>query len=264
MVKIRTAAICVAMIVGIGSQAAAIAQDASPPAIDVLSPHLNAIEFGRQNAQAASAARGEYEGDKAAWPQAVGQSLVSNLGAPPSIDAAAVSTSFASDPNRTRQNLRNFIARTPNPAARANLQQMLDAQPTLMDDIAAGIRVYGFDPHDVADAYAVWWINAWGASQKVSIEPDATTAEAVRRQVRNAFAATRYPDEASDADRQQDAEALLVQAALLGSAVEQFKSNPKMLEQLAQAARKGAKDSFNIDLSTLTLTRNGFVPRKTR
>ena len=43
---------------------------------------------------------------------------------------------------------------------------------------------------------------------------------------------------------------------------QQYKNNPKILEQLAQAARQGAKASFNIDLSTLTLTPGGFVPRK--
>lgn len=164
-------------------------------------------------------------------------------------------------PARTRQNLRNFIARTPDPAARANLEQTFAAQPALMNDISAGLRAYGFDPHNVADAYAVWWINVWGTSQKRNIEPDPATVEAVKRQVRSAFAATPAFANASDAERQEYAEALLLQAAMLGSAFEQWKSDPKMLEQLAQSAREGAMAS-GLDLGKMTLTHDGFVPRK--
>jgi hypothetical protein len=164
--------------------------------------------------------------------------------------------------SRTRENLRNFIARTPVEAGRAELAQAVAAQPTLMDDIAAGVRAYGFDPHNVADAYAVWWINVWGTSQKRNIEPDSATVAAVKQQVYAAFAAT--PDFAAtnDSDRQEFAEALLLQAAMLGSAFEHNKNNPEMLDQLAAAARKGAMTSYGIDLTKMTLTQNGFVPRK--
>jgi hypothetical protein len=48
---------------------------------------------------------------------------------------------------------------------------------------------------------------------------------------------------------------------MLGSAFEQRKNDPAMLDQLADAARKGAKAS-GLDLSLMTLTKDGFVPRK--
>jgi hypothetical protein len=169
--------------------------------------------------------------------------------------------SFRYSKQRTQQNLRNFVARTPVEAGRADLEQMFAAQPTLMDDIAAGVRAYGFDPHNVADVYAVWWINIWGASQKRNVEPDAATVAAVKHQVYAAFVETPYLKQVSDAERQQDAEAFLVQAALLGSAFEQMKSDPAKLEQLANAARQGAK-AQGLDLAKMTLTSNGFVPRK--
>jgi hypothetical protein len=181
------------------------------------------------------------------------------------VDQKTVSGGQASDftyrraANQTQQNLRNFIARTPIEAGRADLEQALAAQPTIMDDIASAVRAYGFDPHNVADAYAVWWINVWGASQKRNIEPDAATVAAVKQQVYAAFAAT--PDFAatSDADRQEYAEALLLQAAMLGSAFEQMKNNPAQLDQLANAASQGAK-AQGLDLSLMTLTSQGFVP----
>ena len=48
---------------------------------------------------------------------------------------------------------------------------------------------------------------------------------------------------------------------MLGSAFEQWKSDPKMLEQLAKSAREGAMAS-GLDLGKMTLTPDGFVPRK--
>lgn len=78
---------------------------------------------------------------------------------------------------------------------------MLAAQPALMNDISAGVRAYGFDLHNVADAYAVWWINVWGTSEMQNIEPDPATVEAVKRQLRSAFAATQDFARASDAER---------------------------------------------------------------
>jgi hypothetical protein len=176
----------------------------------------------------------------------------------PSPETPSSSFTYRYSPQRTQQNLRNFIARTPDPAARANLEQALVAQPALMNEISAAVRAYGFDPHSVADAYAVWWINVWGASRKQNIEPDPETVEAVKRQVRSAFAATPDFAEASDAERQEFAESLLLQAAMLGSALDQWEGDAEMLEQLAVAARQGTLAS-GLDLAKMTLTPDGFV-----
>ena len=164
---------------------------------------------------------------------------------------------FVSSRSRTQQNLRNFVERTPDPAARASLGQTFSSQPDLMEIIGAAVRGYGFNPHNVADAYAVWWINVWGASQKTNIEPDAATVAAVKQQVRSAFDATPGFAETSDAERQEYAEALLLQAVILSDAYEQLKSDPAMLEQLAQVARQGAIAS-GLDVSKMTLTADGF------
>jgi hypothetical protein len=172
-------------------------------------------------------------------------------------DSPDASFTFVSSRPRTQQNLRNFVARTPDPAARASLSQTFASQPDLMEAIGAAMRGYGFDPHNVADAYAVWWINVWGASRKTNIEPDAATVEAVKRQVRSAFAATPGFADTSDAERQEYAEALLLQAVILSDAYEQLKSDPAGLEQLAQVARKGAEAS-GLDLSKMALTPDGF------
>jgi len=183
---------------------------------------------------------------------------------PPSpVPATGAAFTYRYDRARTRQNLRNFIARTPVEAGRAELERQLAAQPGLMDEISAGARSFGFDPHDVADAYAMWWMNAWLVASKHDEVPDAATVEAVKRQVRNAFAATPDFAKTSDAERQEYAEALLLQATMLGSAFEQLKNDPRMLDQLANAAHQGAKAS-GIDLSRMSLTQSGFVPREAK
>lgn len=179
------------------------------------------------------------------------------------VPATGAEFTYRYDRARTRQNLRNFVARTPVEAGRAELERQLAAQPGLMDEISTAARSFGFDPHNVADAYAMWWMNAWLVASKRDEVPDAATVEAVKRQVRKAFAATPEFAASGDAERQEYAEGLLLQATMLGSAFEQWKNDPKMLDQLAEAARQGAKAS-GIDLSKMSLTQSGFVPRKER
>lgn len=179
-------------------------------------------------------------------------------------DAPAVfvgTLSFVPNSARTQANLRSFVSRTSDPAARASLEQLFSSQPTIMEDVSNALRPYGINPHNVADAYAVWWINAWSASQKINREPDQATVEAVKQQVYAAFTATPDFANTSDAGRQEFAEALILQGFLLSAAFEQNKTNPAMLDQLAEAARQGAK-AQGLDLTKMTLTRDGFVPRK--
>jgi len=175
------------------------------------------------------------------------------------VDPAAAFT-FTSSPTRTQANLRNFVARTPDPAARASLEQLFSSQPAIIEDVSSALRPFGIDPYNAADAFAVWWINAWSASQKVNREPDRATVEAVKQQVYAAFSATSGFADTSEARRQEFAEALILQAFLLSAAFEQNKDNPEMLDLLAQTARQGARAS-GLDLSQMTLTQSGFVPR---
>ncbi|MEM7688485.1 MAG: DUF6683 family protein [Pseudomonadota bacterium] len=175
--------------------------------------------------------------------------------------AADQSYAYQYKRERTRQNLNNFIKRSPEGGARDELAKIINAQPTMMDDLRAAIAPYGLDTHDVADAYTLWWINAWLVANKRDEDPSKGTIAMVKQQVRDAFAATPDFANTNDVQRQEYAEALLLQATMLSSAFEQWQGNADRLDQLARAARKGAKES-GIDLSLMTLTRNGFMPRE--
>ncbi len=180
----------------------------------------------------------------------------------PSVDGTGSNFdfSFTPDRSRTQQNLQSFVERTKNKSAAADLQQLVTAQPRIIELIGQGIGNYGLDPHDVADVYSVWWISTWLAAQKRNDTPDQGTIDAVRMQVRSAMAAT--PDFAgtSDAQRQEYAEALLLHTAVMDGAIEEAKNQPATLEKLAAAARRAAKE-HGLDLSLMTLTSDGFVPR---
>lgn len=69
-----------------------------------------------------------------------------------------------------------------------------------------------------------------------------------------------YLVNATEADKQQLAEAYLVQAALIDSSVEEMQSNPQHLDALKAAVRQGAMTS-GLDLDRMVLTDAGFRSR---
>jgi hypothetical protein len=107
----------------------------------------------------------------------------------------------------------------------------------------------------------VYWANAWLGSRGRSDDFDKTQILAVRNQAANALLATPTVVLASDTQKQEMAEALIVQAALIGSAVESAKSDPALMSKVKAAIAQGAK-SMGLDLYSMTLTADGFVPAK--
>ncbi|MDY7098014.1 MAG: DUF6683 family protein [Pseudomonadota bacterium] len=176
-------------------------------------------------------------------------------------DLARIDYTYRYDRNRTRENLNLFVKQSPTPQAAVELKKMLDAQPTIMDDIRQGIRPYGLDTHNVADAYAMWWINAWLAYKGLDQDTPRGTVAMVKAQVQNALAAVPDFANTTEADRQQFSEALLLQGLMAAAALDQLKGNPDHMRQLSAAVHKGAL-SMDVDLSKMDLTPNGFVPRK--
>ncbi|MHA6317629.1 DUF6683 family protein [Altererythrobacter sp. CAU 1778] len=162
--------------------------------------------------------------------------------------------------SRRSSNLEKFAEAAATDRDRAQLTELFASQPNLIDDIGSVMQSYGLDPSNVADAYALWWMSAWLVANQRQDTPPSATISAVRDQARNAFAATPGFAEVDDAGKQQYAEALMVQATLLNTALEQSANQPEMLAQLAQAAKQGALSS-GLDLNTMVLSEQGFVPR---
>jgi hypothetical protein len=163
-----------------------------------------------------------------------------------------------------KQHYAQFVEKTrrANPSGAAELEAML-ASTDVIAAMSDGLRPFGLRIDSLADAYAVYWVNAWLASKG---RPDSATraqAQAVRKQAMLALVTARPLASATDAMKQELAETLLVQAALLDAAVQQAKSDPALMSQVMDAARKGAL-SIGFDVSTVTLTPQGFKPARKR
>jgi hypothetical protein len=179
-----------------------------------------------------------------------------------SAPAAASAATFRYTPSRDRRiaNLAQFVARSrqSDPNGAEDLARLF-ASTDLIEAMQAPLAKVGLRIDDVADAYAVWWINAWLASHGTDLDPSPRMAAAVRNQAARAIASTGALRGVSDAAKQETAEALLIQGALIAAAMEQSKGNPALGRQLAAAVSQGAR-GMNLDLSGMTLTEDGLVP----
>jgi hypothetical protein len=187
-----------------------------------------------------------------------------NVGNPALIAPRPESFFFRSSATNRRANLARFVkkSRMVDPAGAAQMEQMF-ASMDVIEAMRAPLSAYGFRIDNVADAYAAYWMNAWAAAHGDTSESSRTTAQAVKAQSARALAAAPEFQSANDATKQEFAEALLVQAAMISATVDTYKNDPNMMRQIGAAVRKGAKAS-GLDLDAMTLTDEGFVPaRKT-
>jgi hypothetical protein len=180
--------------------------------------------------------------------------------APASAAASAATFRYTPSPQRRAANLARFVARSrqTDPKGAEDLARLF-ASTDVIEAMRGPLAKVGLRIDDVADAYAVWWINAWLASRGTDLDPSLHMAAAVKSQAADAIASAGALRGASDALKQETAETLLIQAALISAAIEQAKGNSALGQQLAAAVSQGAR-GMNVDLSAMTLTEDGFVP----
>jgi hypothetical protein len=183
-------------------------------------------------------------------------------GASTRIQQQSFNPRFISSKSRTRANLATFVkkARATDPAGADKMEQLF-ASTDIIDQIGSAIAPHGLRTDNAAHAYAVWWMTAWQAAQGSFADFDQQTAQAVAIQARRALASSAQLTGASDAQKQEMAEAMLVQSALIEAAKDQYKSDAKMMAKLASAVKKGAAAS-GLDLGAMILTPKGFVPAR--
>ncbi|MGN7997537.1 DUF6683 family protein [Sphingomonas sp. 22176] len=167
---------------------------------------------------------------------------------------------YAPSKARRATNLAAFVQKTraTDPKGATDLQKLF-AEGDFIEKIGALVAPQGLHIDNVADAYALWWITAWQAAHGNNDTPSRAVLGAVRQQAANAVAATGEIAHASDAQKQELAEALWVQSALVDGAVEQAKRDPSRLRAVGDAVRKGAK-GMGLNLDAIDLTSHGFVP----
>jgi hypothetical protein len=158
---------------------------------------------------------------------------------------------------RRRANLAMFVERSRkrDPGGAALLQKEI-ASSDVMAKMEHQLAELGMRSDNVADAYAAWWLNAWLASRQRSDTPTVSQIAAVRVQAARAMASAGVT-RASDAVKQEMAEANLLQAMLIGSYIERGRGNRDLARRLAAAVREGARLS-GLNLDAMDLTESGF------
>jgi len=179
----------------------------------------------------------------------------------PQTQPITAQTRFTPSVSRRKANLSSFVekSRKADPVGAAKMKELF-ASGDIIGAIDGKMReTYGMRADNVADAYAVWWTSAWMGSQGRTDDPSPGQMAMVKRQAANALAATSEFASASDATKQEFAEALLVQAALIQATVETYVADPAMMAKVSASIREGVKAS-GVELETMTLTDEGFRP----
>jgi hypothetical protein len=181
----------------------------------------------------------------------------------PSVNKAL--TTFTPSAVRTRQNLANFANKTraTDPKGAAKMEALF-ASTDVIGMVGKGIAPYGLKTNNVADAYAVYWIGAWEASRGIVGAPETRQrAQAVKAQAERGLVSSPEFARATEAQKQEFAEAMLVQAAMISSHMEAAAGDSNQLRAVGAAVLKGAKAS-GLDLNAMELTQQGFASVKGR
>ncbi len=122
------------------------------------------------------------------------------------------------------------------------------------------MRPVGLRVNNVADAYTVWWIAAWEAVNQTDAGSSSAMYTAVKNQAAQAILKSGKISGMSAATKQEMAESLLVQAFLIQQAQQSARGDANQGTSVARAVNEGAKRT-GLDLTKMTLTEDGFVPR---
>jgi hypothetical protein len=116
-----------------------------------------------------------------------------------------------------------------------------------------GLRV-----DNVADAYAVYWISAWEAAHGIgNSDTPRTQAQAVKAQAAQALLIAPEFAWSTPAQKQEFAEALLIQSLLISASMQSVVDDPTQIDAVGKAVRRGAS-AMGLDLDAMKLGPNGF------
>lgn len=140
-----------------------------------------------------------------------------------------------------------------------DLEELLSSTQVI-EAVQQTIEPFGLKITNLADAYTLWWITAWQASEGSSTYVDKQTAQAVKQQAVKIWLANPKLAQANDASKQAIAEALLIQALLTQAALNRASKDPASQQAVQEAVRQGAAAS-GLALQDMELTEEGFVLR---
>jgi hypothetical protein len=148
--------------------------------------------------------------------------------------------------------------RVQDPAGAQKIEQLLSSK-NIIAKINQDMPRLGLQPNNVADAYALYWASAWQGAQGRNDDLPKAQMIAVRGQAAEALLKLSQFRSATDAQKQEMSEIMLIQSALILLSIESVKSDPALLAQTQTAIAKGA-ERFGLNLNSMTLTAQGFRP----
>ncbi|MGL5837642.1 MAG: DUF6683 family protein [Sphingorhabdus sp.] len=199
-----------------------------------------------------------YLGDDATYDDAVregGNSLQSpQLGR----NAVGATTTYAPVKSRTRANLQTFVSKTraTDPATATQMERLF-ASTDVIGAIGSAMQGVGLNKNNAADAFAVYWIAAWQASVGEIETASPAAYQAVAAQAASGLSQSPEFAAATDAQKQEMAEALMVQMAMIDAHKEDAAGSSAKSKALAKAVTKGAA-AYGLELGNMVLTEEGF------
>jgi hypothetical protein len=171
---------------------------------------------------------------------------------------------FRPSPEQRRRNFAAFVEKTRavDPAGAAGLEQALTTDVIGM--VGTSVAPLGLRTDNVADAIAIYVMEAWEVANGQVLQPSRARAQAVRRQMVRAISATPDFARADDAAKQELAESMLIHAAMLSSSYQQAMAggDKALMTAVSDAARQGAQASLGFDLRAMAMTEAGLRDRR--
>ena len=116
---------------------------------------------------------------------------------------------------------------------------------------------YSLRADDLADCLTVYLVNAWYGVRGNDQDPPRAYVLATRTQMRTSLLSNSIFATATDATKQEVAEALLLQTIEDGSNLAVAKKDPKQMPRVKSLIRQGVLKTFKLDMTKLKLTSQG-------
>lgn len=134
-------------------------------------------------------------------------------------------------------------------SAKRDLFQALDRE----------IGKYGMRTDNVADALTIWPINLWMGANGISKNPPVSRIKAVKAQIIDSLRMSFDISGASDTQKQELTESLLLNASVIGAALADPRVKSGEMRAPLQKAMVRLGSSIGLDLAAMKLTDTGFV-----
>jgi hypothetical protein len=121
------------------------------------------------------------------------------------------------------------------------------------------ISKYGMRTDNVADAFTIWLINIWMGANGISNDPPASRIKAVKAQITDSLRMSSDIAGASDTQKQELTESLLLNASVIGAALADPRVKSGEMRAPLQKAMVRLGSSIGLDLAAMKLTDTGFV-----